>query len=137
MTTWRPTHAYVPGQSQRHAETVFDAIKATIHGIPHDRLHETEAWQLAHELLRDGYYWEAHEILEAIWMACPPNSAEKLLVQGLIQQANARLKGAMGMEKAQHRLEAQATRLIKEAFMNTKANVLGHSFDEFISKSEI
>ena len=42
--------------------------------------------------LEADYLWETHEVLEAVWLACPPNSAEQVCVRGVIQLANARLK---------------------------------------------
>ena len=39
-------------------------------------------------LYRAGYFWEAHEAWEPLWLAAPPNSRERALLQGLIQLAN-------------------------------------------------
>ncbi len=96
---WRPPHAYVPGATPRHAEDLFDPLK----GIS-EPLQDSLAWQAGLRFLRDGFYWEAHEVWEAVWMAAAPNSAEKSLVQGLIQIANACLKHRMGKPRAAARL---------------------------------
>ena len=51
-----------------------------------------------------GYFWECHEVLEAVWMAAPNPSPERAFVQAIIQLANARLKLAMGQPNATRRL---------------------------------
>lgn len=51
-----------------------------------------------------GYYWEAHEAWEPVWMGLPDASSERALVQAMIQIANARLKLVMGRDKAARRI---------------------------------
>ena len=65
-------------------------------------------------LLDTGWFWEAHEVLEPVWMACPPNSRERMATKALIQIANARLKSRMGMSRAVERLSSEAAALISE-----------------------
>lgn len=114
-SAWRPPHAYVPGETARHPETLFDALKADAQ----------VAWLTGLAFLRDGFYWEAHEVLEAVWMGLPPNSAEKLLVQAVIQIANARLKRRMGRDAAAARLIARADELAAEAFGRVPPPLMG------------
>ncbi|MGB5213166.1 MAG: DUF309 domain-containing protein, partial [Anderseniella sp.] len=64
-----------------------------------------------HDLLQAGYNWEAHEVWEAVWLATPANGPERLLLQALIQKANARLKSAMQRENAAIRLQEQVEEL--------------------------
>lgn len=120
MTDWRPPHAYVPGVTARHAEDLFDDLKR-IDGP----LDQSRAWQAGRAFLTEGFFWEAHEVLEAVWMAARPNSAEKCLVQGLIQIANARLKTRMGQPRAALRLRRLAERDLAEAFRRGGRTVLG------------
>jgi hypothetical protein len=65
-----------------------------------DHWQDNAAYLYGHRLLEAGFYWEAHEVWEAVWMNCRPNSTEKVLLQALIQQANARLKRKMGKVNA-------------------------------------
>jgi hypothetical protein len=62
------------------------------------------AWAAARAYYGAGFYWEAHELLEPVWMATAPGSAERHLVQAFIQLANARLKLRMERPKAVARL---------------------------------
>ena len=118
---WRPPYAYVPGRSLRHPEGLFDPIRQ---GLAHDRLERSAAWAFGLAFLREGYFWEAHEVLEAVWMACPPNGPERLLVQGIVQIANARLKLRMGRPRAAARLDAIAEGLVAEAFRRSPPPIL-------------
>ncbi|MEW9918348.1 DUF309 domain-containing protein [Marimonas sp. MJW-29] len=100
-----PPHAYVPGQTARHAEDWFDAIKASVtEKTPVDALADTSAFRAGLAYLEAGYFWECHEVLEAVWMRTPPGTEEREMVQALIQLANARLKLRMDRPKAAMRL---------------------------------
>ncbi|MFK7893947.1 MAG: DUF309 domain-containing protein [Granulosicoccus sp.] len=100
-----PSHAYIPGSNKRHAADAFDAIRATAtdEQTP-GQLASSAAFQHGLLYLDRGYYWEAHEVLEAVWLALPPDSDEKRFVQGLIQLANACLKQQMQRPNAVRRL---------------------------------
>src|SRR6202165_2857888 len=55
-----------------------------------------------------GYFWEAQEILEAVWAAAPQGAGERILLRACIQIANANLRLRM---KKPH----PAARLLGEA----------------------
>lgn len=107
-----PEHAHVPGSGSTPDMAPLEAAKALV-------AHETSAnaWQdnatylYGHDLLDAGFFWDAHEVWEAVWLNCPPNSAEKLLLRMLIQQANTRLKLVMGRRNAAERLAAEVEAL--------------------------
>jgi len=126
---WRPPHAYVPGQSLRHPEALFDDLKSGLQTA--GDLSKTQAWRIGLTFLEEGFFWEAHEVLEAVWMACPQNSAEKMFVQAVIQQANAGLKDRMGRPGGRDRLLAMAESLASEAFQRAQGPIFGfHSLPE-------
>lgn len=101
----RPPHAYVPGQTPRHRDGWFDRIKASVRKtVDPEALSATPAFKTGLAYLGAGYFWEAHEVLEAVWMQTPDPSAERAVVQALIQLANARLKLLMTRPKAAARL---------------------------------
>lgn len=100
-----PSYAYVPGVTPRHPEDWFDAIKASVtEDVPVARLHETAAWEAGRVYFDAGYFWECHEVLEAVWMRTPEGSQERDMTQALIQLANARLKITMQRPRAAWRL---------------------------------
>ncbi|WP_299828143.1 DUF309 domain-containing protein [uncultured Roseobacter sp.] len=101
----RPSHVYVPGKTPRHPEGWFDDIKSNVDPVNSPAaLHQTQAFQAGLAYLGAGYFWECHEVLEAVWMRTADPSAERDVVQALIQLANARLKLLMGRHRAAHRL---------------------------------
>ncbi len=51
------------------------------------------------DLFNHGYYWESHEVFEALWNAFGPRTPEGLFFQGLVQIAAAHLKRAQGQER--------------------------------------
>lgn len=124
-----PAHAHLPGRNARHPEDAFDAVRATAEaaGTP-EQLADSLAWRAGLAYYREGFHWECHEVLEAVWMQCRPNSAERHFVQAIIQLANARLKLAMGRESAASRLSAHARQLLREAGLGGRAPIFGVSF---------
>lgn len=100
-----PPFACVPGKTDRHPEDWFDPIKASVSddASPRD-LHHTKAFKAGLAYFESGYFWECHEVLEAVWLRTIKNSPERELVQALIQLANARLKLRMGKPRAAARL---------------------------------
>jgi len=111
-----PPHPHMPGLNARHPEAMFEPVKASaLPGMEVGELAQCEAWIAGWRLLRADYFWEAHEVWEVVWLACPPNSAEKHFVGGMIQVANARLKLAMGKPDAARRIAGIAAGLLAEA----------------------
>ena len=110
---FRPDHIYIPSVTERHAEDTFEAICDTA-GLNSsvDELAHSSAFKHGLMYLEEGYFWEAHEVLEPVWMALAPNSEERRFVQGLIQLANASLKLKMQRPKAVARLCGIARELL-------------------------
>jgi len=99
-----PPHAYVPGQTARHPEDFFDPIKARLHpGMDAAAPARSDAWRGGWTCFNAGFYWEAHELFEPVWMALP-EGPEREFVQGAIQLANAALKARMDRPRAVVRL---------------------------------
>ena len=67
------------------------------------------------QLYMVGFFWEAHEAWEPVWMHAPPNSHARALMQGLIQLANACLKIRMARLHAARRLLAMSRAHVEEA----------------------
>lgn len=100
-----PEHVYIPGQTERHNAGTFDSLCNTAQAsMSVEDLSRSAAFKHGLIYLEQGYYWEAHEVLEPVWMALERNSEERRFVQALIQIANARLKQLMGRKKAALRL---------------------------------
>src|SRR5712671_4281763 len=55
-----------------------------------------------------GYFWEAQEILEAVWAAAPQGGRERILLRACIQIANANLRLRMQKPRAAARFFGEA-----------------------------
>ncbi len=91
-----PAYTYVPGESPHPTRDP--------EGHSYGHIHEEainfdiEHWQDCDDYLygidcfNHGYFWEAHEALEAVWIAAGRTSQTGFFIQGLIQIAVAMLK---------------------------------------------
>ncbi|WP_420569281.1 DUF309 domain-containing protein [Thalassovita sp.] len=96
-----PDYAYVPGRTPRHPDGLFDKLRGSVNMDSRpDQLQQTPAWIAGLSYLEEGFFWEAHEVLEPVWMALPLASDEREMAQALIQLANACLKREMGRPRA-------------------------------------
>lgn len=106
-----PPYAYVPG---RNAHPTADpgghsrhrAGTRESHCLPPGRWHCCAAYLFGCDLYNHGYWWEAHEAWESVWL----NSGDPIqrhYFQGLIQVANAHLKLEMGRPRAVARLRRE------------------------------
>ncbi len=69
-----------------------------------EKWRENRTYRYGWSLFEGGFYWEAHEVWEPVWLACRPNSLEKVFLRAAIQLTNAFLKEAMGKKNAARRL---------------------------------
>lgn len=107
-----PSHAHVPGSGSVPDLVPLEQAKDLTPSVTQAaEWQENVPYLYGHDLLQAGYYWEAHEVWEAVWLATPANGPERLLLQALIQKANARLKSAMQRENAAIRLQDQVEEL--------------------------
>lgn len=127
-----PPHAYLPGRTPRHPEGAFDRLRDTVRpGMAPAALAASDAWRTGLRFLDEGFFWEAHELLEPVWMACPDPSAEREMAQCLIQLANAALKARMGRPRAVARILALAeAHLARAEGLGQGAPVLGQDPEE-------
>lgn len=121
-----PDHAYLPGRTARHPDGAFDAMRAAAPKITRsEEAAANPAWRHGLRLFAGGWFWECHEVLEAVWMNAAPNSRERALVQAVIQLANAALKARLGETRAVARLCARARELAAAAAGPEDAAVMG------------
>ena len=106
-----PRWAYVPGET--------DAADADYETLAQAKLLVPARFQdfvpARHPALRyglalndSGYFWEAQEVLEAVWAAAPQGGRERTLLRACIQIANANLRLRMGKPHAAARLLGEA-----------------------------
>ena len=103
-----PPYRFVPGKAphptrdpkghsyNRQAEelTSFDARD----------WHACDEYLYGIDLFNHGYWWEAHEALEAVWIAAGRRTETGLFIQGLIQISVAHLKRFQGFHDVATRI---------------------------------
>lgn len=113
------------------ASADFERLRAATDGMAEKLDAETVAQERAFrygaDLFNAGFFWEAHEVWEPVWMALPPNSRARQGCQALIQAANACLKLRFGRAKAFGRLAAEVTRLAGDVTVK-ESSVAGVEF---------
>jgi hypothetical protein len=127
-----PQWAYVPGEAaglDADYETL-DLAKALVpsafRGYVPAR-HPALRYGLA---LNDrGYFWEAQEVLEAVWAAAPQNGRERILLRACIQIANANLRLRMQKAHSAARLFGEALGELR-ALSSRKVAAVGDGFVE-------
>lgn len=110
-----PRWAYNPGIDGAPDRAPLEIVKELVplrfeHFVPAD----DAAFQYGVALHDGGFFWEAHEIWEAVWKAAPMNGRDRLVLRALIQIANAGLKLRQGRPRAAARLIGEATGLLDE-----------------------
>jgi predicted metal-dependent hydrolase len=109
-----PPHRHIPGQNERPDEAFFNSVKEE----------SDKAWLYGIRLFNAGFYWEAHEVLEPVWLNASPNSRERYLVQAVIHLANGLLKETMGRPNARRRLAGLAHGRLVEAFPEGRGRLM-------------
>lgn len=115
-----PGWAYVPGEAREADHERLAPVKALVptrfEGFVPAR-HPALRYGLA---LNDaGFFWECHEILEAVWAAAPQGGRERILLRACIQIANANLKLKMKRPHAAARLFGDALACLDELRVRT------------------
>ena len=125
-----PRGVYLPGRGGEADHDTLARVKTLVPArfdtsVPADHL----ALRYGLALNDAGFYWECHEILEAIWTIAPQGGRDRILLRACIQTANANLKQTMGQSRAAARLFAEALAELDELAVRnpiTKGGFAGH-----------
>ena len=118
-----PRWAYLPGKTPAPDRAPLERAKALVPKAYENGVDARDpAFRYGLALHDAGFFWEAHEVWEAVWKAAPKNGCDRLLLRGLIQRANAHLKLRMGRPAAALRLLDEAAGELAE-FMRRRGAV--------------
>jgi len=124
---WRCLPAHVAAADQARLKPVVASVPARL-GL--QEVPDSAAFRFGIDLFNSGFFWEAHEVWEPVWMALPPNSAERTACRSLIQGANACLKLRYGWNNAFSKLVREVERLVRDATLQD-ACVAGIALDQW------
>lgn len=104
-----PSYRYLPGRNPHPtrdpAGHSYGSTDIELDGFDPDSWQNCEIYLYAIDLLNHGYWWEAHEALEAIWLAAGQRTTKTgRFVQGLLQIGIGALKQHLGQTSAAIRL---------------------------------
>lgn len=121
-----PAYAYVPGGRWPHpnrARRVGDQTPPP--PIAPGAWADSPAYARGVELFNAGYYWEAHEAWEGLWMAHGRRGPTAAVLQGLIKLAAAALKVREGRPAGVRSLARRAADHFAEAIAEAGGHQLG------------
>lgn len=115
-----PNRPHVPGRNARPSadNPACRAAEAAPTRTDAGNWDANTCYLFGFDLYDAGFFWEAHEVWEPVWMGCSPNSPDRHLLQGLIQTTNACLKILMQRRHAVERLTAMAGTCFANAQVN-------------------
>src|SRR5437762_8960498 len=104
-----PRWVHVPGEGSEADHARLARAKALVPprfegGVPASH----PALRYGLELNDAGFFWECHEILEAVWAVAPQRGRDRILLRACIQIANANLKQKLNRPGAMVRLLGEA-----------------------------
>jgi uncharacterized protein len=106
----------VPGTGSEPDRAPLEAAKRLVRTPVEAAAWESDAaYRYGARLHAAGFFWEAHEVWEAVWKAASKNGCDRLVLRALIQVANAGLKLRMGRKQAAVRLVDEASAELCEA----------------------
>jgi len=119
-----PPYAYIPTRSPH---PVRDP-EGHSYGEGHQKVKppDPERWQKCRpylygiDLFNHGYYWEAHDAWEVVWLACGRKGVTADFLKGLIKLAAAGVKAKQGQARRAQRQAKRAEELLKQT-----ANAIG------------
>ncbi len=76
---------------------------------------DLDSWLTGIDLYNFGFFWEAHEAWEAVWLALPRDSVEAALVRGCIQTAASLVKLRLGNPKGVQKLSQRSLQTLSQA----------------------
>jgi len=112
-----PAKRHIPGSGSEPDLEFLQSIKQQCpENIATDQWRGNLVYRYGWHLFTHQFYWESHEIWEAVWLRCHANSRQRFLLQALIQIANARLKIMQNKNTVAQKILLHATALGEEAF---------------------
>ena len=103
-----PSYRFVPGHSAHPRRDLqghsYGKLEPKLGSVSSDRWFDCEDYLYGVDLYNFGYWWESHEVFEALWHAAGHATMEGRFFRAIIQIAAANLKRAMGRDQPARRI---------------------------------
>lgn len=137
-----PRRKYIPGQGVHpsrdpagpHVPEVASSVK-----FGPDTWQDCQPYLYAIDLFNHGYWWEAHEVLEDLWMETGKKTTIARFLQGIIQVAAALLKDSLAFDHGASRLAAKGLpklRVKTGVFLGLDIEAFVEQVERFLSYEE-
>lgn len=137
-----PAYAYLPGRDPHPTRDTdghsYGTDTPELEHFDPERWRDCEEYLYAIDLINHGYYWEAHESLEAIWLAAGQRRTQTgLFVQGLLQIGVGMLKLRQGQRTAARGLWSAGRdkirrQLARQSYLGINMAWLDQTVDELL-----
>lgn len=128
-----PPYAYVPGLRPRPSHLREDARDPPPAPLDPDAWRDSPAYLRGIELFEHGYYWEAHEAWEGLWIAAGREGPVAELLRGLILLAAAGVKVRQGRGTGAATLGARARGCFERVRQQHGTELAGMVLEELLA----
>ncbi|MBT5873530.1 MAG: DUF309 domain-containing protein [Candidatus Latescibacteria bacterium] len=106
-----PTRRYLPGEGthpRKHSDRPhIPELPVPVSHISSSHWRHSKHYLYAIDLINLAYWWEAHEVLETLWIGAGKETDTGVRIQGLIQTCAALIKAHQGEHEGAQRLLAK------------------------------
>ena len=130
-----PPYKYLPGQTAHPRQHPDGPGRVAEEGagppLTEANWQTNEAYLYGIDLYNHGYWWEAHEAWEGLWVLAAQESLQRVFLQGLIQTAAALLKARAGNPRGAGKLWDKARPKL-ERVCAAAPNYMGLDLADFV-----
>ena len=131
-----PPYRFIPGESPHPTRDPdghsYKNMSEQLKSFENKQWQSCDAYLYGIDLFNYGYWWEAHEALEAVWIVAGRKTETGLFTQGLIQVSVAHLKKHQGFDDVAKRIAIEGL----EKMMRKENIYLGIDVSKFRSHVE-
>lgn len=124
-----PKNRYIPGKTKRPQRSPVNTLTTVLES----GFQKSEAFCYGVDLYNNGFYWEAHEAWEHLWIP-RKESAAGIFLKGLIQLTASMVKRVQGNTKGEELLRTGALELLNKSGLVSQ--VLENEFNSLASIHE-
>ena len=128
-----PSYRFVPGKAPHPTRDPdghsYNQPPVQLASFNPEDWYACEEYLYGIDLFNHGYWWEAHEALEAVWAAAGRRTQTGLFIQGLIQIAVAHLKRFQGFNDVARRMATEGLdkmKYIKGVYLGVDVTAFRH-----------
>jgi hypothetical protein len=135
-----PNRKYIPGRGTHPKKDPHGfhtpELPSDMTKIDNDNWHISQRYLYALDLFNFGYWWEAHEVLEDLWIKAGKSTLTAKFIQGLIQISAAFLKDSQLVQRRTSPLAAKGLsklRLRSGIFLGLNVEEFGDKVERYFT----